>query len=173
VARTIVDLSGRFSVPILGRMTDFAIRQELMGIEDLRRCASSLPSAPGRKSKLVERVLIRRLPGYDPTDSDLEVRILRAIVGAGLPEPIAQHPVTLGRRRCRIDFAYPEVRLAIEVDGFEFHRDRSAFDGDRARGNDLVVAGWHILRLTSAMSNAQVVATIAAGLAALGRKRGA
>ena len=89
------------------------------------------------------------------------------------PSPSAQHAVVLGRRRRPIDFAYPERMLAVEVDGFEFHRDRSAFDEDRARANDLVVAGWHVLRLTSAMSDADVVSTVAAGLEAFGRKRGA
>jgi very-short-patch-repair endonuclease len=61
--------------------------------------------------------------------------------------------------------------LAIEVDGWEYHRSRTAFDEDRARANDLVVAGWDVLLFTSTMSNDQAVQTAAAALDQLGRSR--
>jgi hypothetical protein len=102
--------------------------------------------------------------GYEPGDSDLEVRFARAIVAGGLPEPVQQHRVIAGTRRCRIDLAYPELRLAIEIDGWEHHRTRSAFDDDRARANDLVVAGWNVLRFTSNMTDANAVEMVGAAL---------
>lgn len=43
------------------------------------------------------------------------------------------------------------MKLAIEVDGWEFHSGRSAFERDRWRQNDLVLAGWRVLRFTAAM----------------------
>ena len=98
------------------------------------------------------------------------MRFLRAIVGAGLPEPVQQHPVSVGGRQYRIDLAYPEHKVAIEIDGWEYHRSRSAFDDDRTRANDLVVAGWHVLRFTSGTTDAQAAATVAA---ALSQKRSA
>jgi very-short-patch-repair endonuclease len=110
------------------------------------------------------------LAGYEPGDSDLEMRFVRAIVAAGLPEPELQHRVVVGSRRCRIDIAYPDLRIAMEIDGWEHHRSRTAFDEDRARANDLVVAGWQVLRFTSTMSNAQAVASVAG---ALSQKRSA
>lgn len=99
------------------------------------------------------------------------MRFVRALVGAGLPEPAQQHRVTLGSRRCRIDLAYPDLKLAIEIDGWTFHRTRTAFDEDRARANDLVVAGWNVLRFTSRMTNEQAVSTTTAAREQLGRSR--
>jgi hypothetical protein len=170
VARTLVDLSGWLSTSQLGRMTDYAMRDGTLRLDDLRMCVAGLPPAPGRHPTRIERVLQRRLPGYDPGESGLEMRFARAIVGGGLPEPVQQHPVSVGGRHYRIDLAYPEQKIAIEIDGWEYHRNRSAFDDDRSRSNDLVVAGWHVLRFTSSTSDTQAVATV---IAALSQKRSA
>ena len=48
----------------------------------------------------------------------------------------------VGGRTFKIDLAYPVVRLAIELDGWEFHGTRSAFDDDRTRATLLVANGW-------------------------------
>ncbi|HZR14158.1 MAG TPA: type IV toxin-antitoxin system AbiEi family antitoxin domain-containing protein [Acidimicrobiia bacterium] len=173
VARTLVDLSGRLSVAQLGIITDDALRRGTLTLRELQRCVAGLPGARGRKPTRIRSVLAQRVDGYDPGDSALELRVLRAIVAAGLPEPVQQHEVAVASRRCRLDLAYPADKLAIEVDGFEPHRHRSAFDRDRSRANDLVVAGWTVLRFTSEFSDAQIVRTVTATLAALGQKRGA
>jgi hypothetical protein len=170
VARTIVDLSARLSTSQLGIATDDALRRNVLTLAELRRCVGGLAPGPGRRTSRIHDVLQARLPGYEPGESDLEMRVLRAIVAAGLPEPVQQHWVRLPNRRCRIDLAYPApVRLAIEVDGYGPHATRSAFDRDRARANDLVVAGWTVLRFTSATSDDQIGATVASALGQLRR----
>jgi very-short-patch-repair endonuclease len=173
LARTIVDLSSRLSIGHLGQATDFAGRRRGMQLRDLQRCVAGLPPAPGRKPSRVHTVLRARIRGYDEAESELEMRVLRAIVGAGLREPAQQHRVQLGRRRCRIDLAYPESNVAIERDGFDSHGSRTAFDADRARENELVLAGWRVLRFTSAFTDEQVAETVAAALAGLAQKPGA
>jgi very-short-patch-repair endonuclease len=100
------------------------------------------------------------------------MRFARALVAGGLAEPEQQYRVQLGDRVYRIDLAYPHKRLAIEVDGWDVHRTRDAFDNDRARSNSLEVAGWHVVRFTSATTDKEAVATVSVGLAALGRKGG-
>jgi hypothetical protein len=169
VARTLVDLSAAMSVEQLGIATDYARRKGFLRIDDLRKCAAGLPPAPGRRPKRIEAVLSARIKDYDKSESGLEMWVLRAIVGAGLPEPVQQHWITLDRRRRRIDLAYPELKLAIEVDGWGAHNSRSAFDGDRARENELDIAGWHRLHFTSAFSDRAIADTVAKKLAALGR----
>lgn len=170
VARTLVDLSSRLSVSQLGRMTDDALRKGTLRLDDLRRCVAGLAPARGRRPKRIEAVLARRLPGYEPGDSALEMRFVRALLAAGLPELVQQYRVRIGARRYRLDLAYPDEKLAIELDGWETHRMRSAFDEDRARANDLVVAGWHVLRFTSSMTNEQAVSTVRSALAALAQR---
>ena len=52
-----------------------------------------------------------------------------------------------GRRR-RIDFAFPSLRIAIEVDGYQFHTQWAVFQDDRVRGNELELVGWTVLHFT-------------------------
>ncbi len=76
----------------------------------------------------------------------------------------------LGDHRYRIDLAYPDLRIAIELDGWAVHGTRGAFDHDRARGNELALAGWTLLRFTSSSTWIEVVRTVeAARTAALSR----
>jgi len=159
-ARAIVDVSGRLVPKELGYLVDDALRRRLMSLEGLRRCAERLGPAPGRSMKGMQRVLRDRLPGYSPGDSDLETRALRALVGAGLPPPRQQFRMELAGRRVRIDLAYPEQRIAIELDGWDTHRFRSSFDADHARRDDLLVAEWSPVTFTSAMTDEYLVSVV-------------
>ncbi len=60
-----------------------------------------------------------------------------------------QHRVEIGGKRYRIDLCYPEHRIAIEFDSWQFHSGRRAFDEDRARANELVLLGFVVLHFTS------------------------
>lgn len=62
---------------------------------------------------------------------------------AGLPAPHTQLPLDGGR--IRVDFAWPEARLVVEVDGVRWHPDPPR---DQARDNRLAVLGWRVLRFT-------------------------
>lgn len=61
-----------------------------------------------------------------------------------------QEAVKLNERSYRIDYAIfgSEIKIAVELDGFEFHGSRQAFSYDRLRQNDLQAAGWTILRFS-------------------------
>ena len=96
----------------------------------------------------VHEVLAARWAGYDPGDSDLESRVLRALArGRASRCRASRSGCSVGERRCYLDLAYVEIRLAIEIDSWAYHRFRSAFDGDRAKGNELSLLGWQVLRL--------------------------
>jgi very-short-patch-repair endonuclease len=47
-----------------------------------------------------------------------------------------------------VDAAWRRERLIVELDGYEFHRTRAAFERDRARDATLQAAGYRVLRLT-------------------------
>jgi very-short-patch-repair endonuclease len=79
--------------------------------------------------------------------------------------------VKIDGHRFKLDLAYPEIRLAIEVDGFAVHSTRSAFDHDRTRENLLVTGGWTVLRFTSGMTDPQIVRTAVSTYEALVQKR--
>ena len=157
-ARTLVDVSSRFDDAALGALIDDGLRRRVLTISALHALARRLPTiAPGRSPKRVARLLTARTAGFHPGDSELESNVLRVLVGAGFPRPRQQYRVIANGRTYFLDLAYPDARLAIEVDGFDFHRGRDAFDRDRARQNDLVSSGWTVLRFTSRSSEASIL----------------
>ena len=82
------------------------------------------------------------------THAESEHRFVALLREAGITGWRANHLVRIGGRRYFIDVAFPRALLAIEVDGLAHHSDRLAFQRDRRRQNDLVAAGWTILRFT-------------------------
>ena len=86
--------------------------------------------------------------GDRPPDSVLERAMARLLQQHGLPAPRFQYVVSGPGFRYRVDFAYPDVRLIIEVDGWQYHAQRAAFEADRQRDATLHAAGWLVLRFT-------------------------
>jgi very-short-patch-repair endonuclease len=80
--------------------------------------------------------------------SDAENLLLSLLVEAGFTGYVANLPVRLGGVAVRIDVAFPQARLAIEVDGRAFHSSPQRFQHDRTRQNRLVAGGWRVLRFT-------------------------
>ena len=46
------------------------------------------------------------------------------------------------------DFSFPELRIAIYCDGYEFHSDKDSFQTDRQQSRDLQLNGWCVLRFS-------------------------
>lgn len=74
-----------------------------------------------------------------------------ALRDAGIRGWHSNYAVSIGSNTYFIDIAFPAQRLAVEIDGREFHSDRAQFEKDRRRQNALVSAGWTVLRFTWAM----------------------
>jgi len=76
-------------------------------------------------------------------------KLLWDAVSGRWPEAVKEHSPIEGRR-FRIDIAFVEQRIAIEVDGWVYHgKHRSAHAKDRKRQNLLVQHGWRVLRFTT------------------------
>ena len=110
-------------------------------------------------------VLADRLDGVRPGGSEKEADVAKLLLGGGLPRPVQQHRVRIGRRVIRLDFAYPELQIAIEYDGWQAHRTRLTFDSDRARDNELEIRGWLVLRFTSRWTRGEILSTVRAAVA--------
>ena len=93
---------------------------------------------------VLRRILDTRALGAKPADGLLEPRFARVALVYGLPPYSFQHSFL----RYFIDFAWPEFKLAVEVDGWETHSNPQAFQNDLDRQNALVAAGWTVLRFT-------------------------
>ncbi len=88
-----------------------------------------------------------RLAGYlgdeTLTQSQLEDRFLRLCRRHGIPAPRTQFG-----SRPRVDFIWPDRGLVVEVDGWQAHGTRVAFQQDRATTNALQLRGLVVLRYT-------------------------
>lgn len=84
---------------------------------------------------------------YKPTPftrSGIERRFLSLVEEAGLPRP------TTGFNELgfELDVYWPEHRFAVELDTYETHGTRAAFERDRIRQEDLKLAGIEMIRVT-------------------------
>lgn len=82
-------------------------------------------------------------------ESDLERTLAQSIALHGLPEPERElmfHPT----RKWRIDFSWPAVMLAVEIEGGAFsgpgHRSVGVFLKNIEKYNALTLLGWRLLR---------------------------
>jgi very-short-patch-repair endonuclease len=133
IARTLIDLDRTLDDPAFDRLVRDAMFQR-------RFNDSAIRPALGRKRS-------RRLPRYlddrAATQSHLEDRLLRICDRHRIPRPETQHGTNP-----RVDFIWHDERLVVEVDGWQAHGTRHAFQRDRTTTNALQLAGYTVLRFT-------------------------
>jgi very-short-patch-repair endonuclease len=139
--RTLVDLAETGSDRELERATHEAITRRLI---NARRLLADTERYRGRRG--VGR-LRKLLDDDDPsalTRSEAEERFLALVRAAGLPAP----EVNVRLHGYEVDFLWRDKGLVVEVDGFQFHSTRAAFERDRQRDAELQSAGLRVLRVT-------------------------
>ena len=148
VARTILDLARTVGDQRLARTIENARRAKAT---DWERLISTLShhARRGRPGiRRLRRVIARNAHRSEVTDSDFELLVLALLLEVGLPEPVLHHRVVDGDRFvAEVDLAYPDLRIAIELDG-RIHLDEDVRELDLPRQNDLVLSGWIVLRFT-------------------------
>lgn len=142
--RTVADLARVLPIDRAVAAADSALRHGLATPVELRTLLLGARGRGAGRLRGVGRLLDAR------SGSVLEslLRVLFAV--RGLPMPIAQYEVVdlAGRMVARVDFAWPNLRLIVEADGYAFHSDRVAYRRDRARLNELERLDWRVLRFT-------------------------
>ncbi len=143
--RTFLDLGVVLSSDQLETVLNEGIRRNLLSIAAISRRLEALGSL--RRGTAVARLVFdRQVRGRAAPESVLETRFLQLVRSAGLPEPVAQFHVKLGDAVVRIDFAYPDRRIAIELDGAAYHSGELARRRDRRRDTRLGNLRWRVLR---------------------------
>jgi hypothetical protein len=148
-ARTLVDLGAVLPLGSVARALDRAIGRRLVSLPEVRAAMNAV-ARKGRAGVGVIRTLLDERQAAPGSVSVLQARMGTLIRLHGLPEPVPELTVLdeHGQFVGRVDFAYPEIKYAIEVDGYEAHTSLRAFGHDRARQNDLVDLGWTVHRFT-------------------------
>ena len=142
---------------------DQFLRAGLVTVDQLRAAAAAI-SGPGCRQ-------IRRAADLADglAESPQETRVRLLLNGSRLPRPTAQYTVRGpdGRFIARVDFAWPDAKVAVEYEGM-WHGQAQQIGRDRRRLNELTAAGWTVEFVTAAELRDPVVliARIAAALEA-------
>jgi len=146
----------------LERAVATAEREGLATLADLRAHLAALPRWPG--SVLLRQILdVEGGPAF--TRSEAEARLLELVRSADLPPPRTNARVG----RYEVDVLWRAAGLAIEVDGYAFHRSRDRFEGDRLRDAGLAAQGILVIRVTWRQIRDEPVAVVGRVARALGR----
>ena len=145
--RTFLDLAVVLPPDSLEEILDDGRRRKLLDVAPIWRRLEALGDLrPG--TKRVRSVLASQTTDNRPAESVLETRFRQLLRGAGVPTPTPQFEISVNGFLARVDFAYPDLKLAIELDGAAYHSSRSARGRDRNRDNQLVALGWRVLRFS-------------------------
>ncbi|MGH9223848.1 MAG: hypothetical protein ACRD2W_08720 [Acidimicrobiales bacterium] len=161
-ARTLADLSSVLPPEFLRRVIEGCLRRRLLVVPDLRAVHATLARRGRHGLDGLAQALSRYDGLFDPGGSGAELDLLDILVAAGLPRPAQQHQVVIGGVVYVLDYAYPDLWVGMEYDGFAYHRLPTDLDRAAARNNALELAGWRMLHFTAASGPARIVADVTA-----------
>lgn len=141
VARTLFDFAEVVSFRNLESAWEEADR---LGLLELREVERVCERGYGRRALRPIRRLLAEAHAATITRSSLEDEFAAFCRDRGLPTP-SFNTTVLGYE---VDALWPRQRLAAELDSWEFHGHRAAFERDRIRDTTLQVAGYRIIRVT-------------------------
>jgi hypothetical protein len=146
-ARTLLGIAGSSSPEALSLMADRAFRRRLVDPDRLSvyLARSELTTAAGH-GVLAEIAKVRCSTGIP--ESELEGLILPIVKRYRLPTPTLQYEVIAHGRRVRFDVAYPDQRVAVELDGWGPHYGLDRWQSDHDRHNATELSGWLVIRFT-------------------------
>lgn len=122
------------------------------------------PKVPPRLTALVEserlnykprgKDLMPRIPRIREKNATPSDKLLWQIRATGLPAPVPEHrfhPL----RKWRFDFAWPDRKVALEIEGLTHeggrHQRLAGYAADLEKYNAALLQGWQVLRVTGRM----------------------
>jgi hypothetical protein len=142
VPRTLLDYGTTVRFSILQRGIERAEELRLFDLQKVDAMLARTVGHPGH-GRLRRALELYREPLF--TRSGLERRFLSLVEDAGLPQPSTGFNVA----GYELDAYWPGERFAVELDVFETHGTRAAFERDRLRQEDLKLAGVEMIRITA------------------------
>ena len=138
-ARTILDIAPRLTAKQRTRLVNDARRDGYLHPDSFTDILARNPYHPG--TKLLTPFADT---STNPTRSPFEDEFLAFVQRYGLPTP--QINVIVNGRE--VDAYFPDAKLIVEADGWDFHKDREAFEDDRERDAENLRHGLKTLRIT-------------------------
>ena len=110
------------------------------------------PEHIGALAKLVKPAATKRRNPTNPKAAydKLHGRIMKQLVG--LPKHTEEH-IFHPERKWRMDYAWPECKIALEVHGATYSQGRhtrgAGFAGDREKMNEAQLHGWLVIEVAT------------------------
>lgn len=163
--RTLLDLAVRSRPEQLERYLERAEERDLF---DLHAVEALLARAGGHRGRgRLRRALAIYQPDPAFTRSRFERRFRDLVHAAGLPAPSMNFNVA----GYELDAYWPELRFVVELDLFETHGTRAAFERDHLRQEELKLIGIEMIRVTRPRLEREPEAVIRNLAALLDRRR--
>lgn len=142
VSRTLLDLAIRARPDRVDRLLERAEELELL---DLRAVEDVLDRAGGHRGRgRLRRALALYQPDPSFTRSRYEKSFRRHVLAASLPAP----SMNFNYGGYELDAYWPELRFVVELDLYETHGTRAAFERDHVRQEELKLIGVEMIRVT-------------------------
>jgi very-short-patch-repair endonuclease len=145
-ARTLLDLAAVLDPTWLERAATEAGIRRLASPTSLEALVARCPRREG--TRVTKELLASNRIGTAITKRELELRFLAFLDTRQVSRPRINAAVHIPPEPVTVDCLWPDHRLIVELDGFETHRTRAAFEEDRARDRALVTAGYRTIRIT-------------------------
>jgi very-short-patch-repair endonuclease len=163
-ARTLVDFAHQVPPDQLERAIAEAYALRLVTEAELQAAVDRGRNRPGVAALRAE---LRRDAGPRLTRREGERRMLKLLREARLPQPLTNTRVA----GLEVDFLWPEHRLIVEFDGYQFHGHRRTFERDRRRDQAHIAAGYTVIRVTWRQLTEEPLSVIAIIARLLGREQ--
>ncbi len=149
--RTLVDLGAVAAPEQVELALDSFTSRKLITVAGARAYRDKLAGRGQRGVGVLGQVLDGRVLGDQAADSVLEPVMARFCRDHGLPMPAFQVWVRVDGIWRRLDFAYLEEMIDLEVDGYEHHGGSyERWESDLDRDAALTADGWRVLRVSKA-----------------------
>jgi len=148
-ARTLLDLAAVASPQFVTQVLEEWLADRVLTLAEVERTIEDHRGRGRRGVGILRNLVETRVLGDAVPDSGTEALLASVLQAHGLPLPVHHYEVTPDGTTYELDYAYPDHKVAIEVDGYGVHmRSRDAFEHDRHRQNEIEIAGWRFLRFT-------------------------
>ena len=153
LSRTIIDVAAVANPRRVQEMVDAVLRASRFDLSDLYAIVVRHASKGRNGCGVLREVLDSRMPDSGVPLSKWSRLVGRLLVDAGLPEPVYEYRILdrAGALIAQVDLAYPEAKVAIELDSIAWHFNRASFHHDRARWNAITRERWTPLVFTWSM----------------------
>lgn len=165
VPRTLLDLSIRARPDQIEGYLERAEDRELLDVPAVEDVLARAGGHRGRGRLARALAIYRPDPAF--TRSKFERRFRGTVIAAGLPAPSMNFNVA----EFELDAYWPDLRFAVELDLYETHGSRAAFERDHRRHEELKLLGIEMIRITKPRLDREPKAVMRNLAILLGRRR--